>query len=143
MYLEKGEVSPEELHAPFEKALREGHLIPVCFSSAKNGAGLEELLDIFSKLAPNPTEGNTPPFLKGEGADAEEFHAEPDPNKHVLAHVFKVVVDPYVGKLGVFRVHQGTVTQGFTAVRRRQPASVQGRPPVSCSRARTTSRPTR
>ncbi|OFZ89521.1 MAG: elongation factor G [Betaproteobacteria bacterium RBG_16_64_18] len=111
VYLDKGEVSPEELHAPFEKALREGHLIPVCFSSAKNGAGLEELLDIFSKLAPNPTEGNAPPFLKGEGPDAEEFHADPDPTKHVLAHVFKIVVDPYVGRLGVFRVHQGTLTK--------------------------------
>jgi elongation factor G len=111
VYLDRGEVSPEELHAPFEKALRESHLIPVCFSSAKNGAGLEELLDIFVKLAPNPTEGNAPPFLKGEGPDAAEFHAEPDPKKHVLAHVFKVVVDPYVGKLGVFRVHQGTVTR--------------------------------
>jgi elongation factor G len=111
VYLEKGEVSLEELHAPFEKALREGHLIPVCFSSAKNSAGLDELLDIFSKLAPNPTEGNTPPFLKGEGTGAEEFHAEPDPKKHVLAHVFKIVVDPYVGRLGVFRVHQGTVTK--------------------------------
>jgi elongation factor G len=111
IYLEKGEVSPEQLHAPFEKALRESHLIPVCFSSARNGAGLEELLDIFSKLAPNPAEGNAPPFLKGEGSDAVEFHAEPDPKKHVLAHVFKVVVDPYVGKLGVFRVHQGTMTR--------------------------------
>src|SRR5262247_2376206 len=39
-YLEKGEVAPEELHAPFEKALREGHLIPVCFTSARNGAGV-------------------------------------------------------------------------------------------------------
>ena len=35
----------------------------------------------------------------------------PDPSPHVLAHVFKVTVDPYVGKLGVFRVHQGTVTR--------------------------------
>jgi len=110
-YLEKGEVAPDQLHEPFEKALRESHLIPVCFCSAKNGAGLEELLDVFSKLAPNPTEGNAPPFLRGEGPDAVEFHAEPDATKHVLAHVFKVVVDPYVGKLGVFRVHQGTVTK--------------------------------
>ncbi len=111
VYLDKGEVSPEELHAPFEKALRESHLIPVCFISAKNGTGVTELLDIFSKLAPNPTEGNAPPFLRGEGPDAVEFHAEPDPKKHVLAHVFKIVVDPYVGKLGVFRVHQGTITR--------------------------------
>ena len=109
LYLEQGEVSAEQLHAPFEKALRERHLIPVCFTSARNGVGVTELLDIFAKLAPNPMEGNPPPFLRGEGANAVEFHAEPDPKKHVLAHVFKVIIDPYVGKLGVFRVHQGTV----------------------------------
>ena len=39
------------------------------------------------------------------------MHAQPDPDQHVLAHVFKVTVDPYVGKLGIFRVHQGTVTK--------------------------------
>jgi len=109
LYLEQGEINPEQLHAPFEKALREGHLIPVCFVSARNGAGVAELLDILAGLAPNPKEGNAPPFLKGEGENAVEFHAEPDPAKHVLAHVFKVIIDPYVGKLGVFRVHQGTV----------------------------------
>ena len=42
---------------------------------------------------------------------AKPMHAEPDPAKHVLAHVFKVTVDPFVGKLGIFRVHQGTVTK--------------------------------
>ncbi|MGP1692619.1 MAG: elongation factor G, partial [Giesbergeria sp.] len=109
LYLEQGEINPEQLHAPFEKALREGHLIPVCFVSAKSGAGVAELLDILAGLAPNPKEGNAPPFLRGEGANAVEFQAEPDPAKHVLAHVFKVIMDPYVGKLGVFRVHQGTV----------------------------------
>ena len=111
LYLEQGEVAPDQLHAPFEKALREGHLIPVCFVSAKNGAGVAELLDVMVKLLPNPTEGNPPLFYKGEGDAKEEFHSDPDPKKHVLAHVFKVVVDPFVGKLGVFRVHQGTVTK--------------------------------
>jgi elongation factor G len=114
-YLEQGEeLDPEQLHAPFEKALREGHLVPVCFVSARNGAGIPELLNIFEKLLPNPTEGNPPLFYKGEVVDGqpmEEFRSEPDPKKHVLAHVFKVVVDPYVGKLGVFRVHQGTITK--------------------------------
>jgi elongation factor G len=113
-YLEQGEVSPEQLHAPFERALREGHLIPVCFTSAKNGVGVEALLDIFVNLAPNATEGNAPPFLKGEGAEAQEFYAVPGPKAHVLAHVFKVIVDPFVGKVGVFRVHQGTITPNTT-----------------------------
>jgi elongation factor G len=112
LYLEQGEdLQPEQLHAPFEKALREGHLIPVCFVSAKTGAGVPELMTILAKLAPNPTEGNPPPFYKGEPGDEdiEAFHAVADPTKHVLAHVFKVIVDPYMGKLGVFRVHQGTI----------------------------------
>ncbi len=110
-YLEQGEIEPEALHAPFEKALREGHLIPVCFVSARNGAGVAELLDIFVKLMPNPTEGNPPQLLKGEGDKAQPVRAEPDPKRHVLAHVFKVMIDPFVGKVGVFRVHQGTITK--------------------------------
>jgi elongation factor G len=111
LYLEQGEINPDQLHAPFERALREGHLIPVCFVSARNGAGVPELLEIFARLMPNPTEGNPPVFLKGTEAQSEEVVAVPDPKKHVLAHVFKVVVDPFVGRLGVFRVHQGTITR--------------------------------
>ena len=111
-YLEEGEdPSQDELHAPFEKALRAGHLIPILFVSARTGAGIPQLLDALARLAPNPTEGNSPPFFRGEPGDAnsEPFHAEPDPEQHVLAHVFKVVSDPFIGKLGVFRVHQGTI----------------------------------
>jgi elongation factor G len=111
LYLEQGEISPDQLHAPFEKALRDSHLVPVCFVSARTGAGVGELLDVLLKLAPNPAEGNPPLFIKGEGEQAVEFHSVPDATKHVLAHVFKVVIDPFIGKLGVFRVHQGTVTR--------------------------------
>jgi elongation factor G len=109
VYLEQGEVSPEQLHAPFEAALREGHLIPVCFTSARTGAGIGELLDILERLLPNPREGNPPPFIKDDPEGRSEFHAEPDPDKHVLAHVVKVAFDPFAGKIAVFRVHQGTV----------------------------------
>jgi len=110
-YLEEGvDPSPDELHVPFEKALRAGHLIPILFVSAKTGAGIPQLLDVLARLAPNPHEGNPPPFYRGEpGGPAEAFAAVPDPHKHVLAHVFKVVSDPFIGKVGVFRVHQGTV----------------------------------
>ncbi|MEN9631565.1 MAG: hypothetical protein RJA10_4793, partial [Pseudomonadota bacterium] len=110
-YLTNGDVDPAELHAPLEQALRDGHLIPVCFVSARTGAGVSELLDVIVKLLPNPTEANPPDFLLGEGAAAQPTQAEPDPAKHVLAHVFRVTVDPFVGKMGVFRVHQGTVTK--------------------------------
>lgn len=110
-YLEDGaDPAGAELHAPFEKALREGHLIPVLFTSAKTGAGIGELLHVLASLAPNPAEGNPPLFYRGEpGGEVEAFAAVPDPEKHVLAHVFKVIADPYMGKIGVFRVHQGTL----------------------------------
>jgi elongation factor G len=72
---------------------------------------VKELLDVFEHLLPTAAEGNPPQFLKGEGDNARPFQTEPDPGKHVVAHVFKVSVDPFVGKLGVFRVHQGTVTR--------------------------------
>src|SRR5204862_8047762 len=113
LYLEQGEeLSPEQLHDPFEQALREGHLVPVCFASAESGAGIPELLQVFERLMPNPAEGNPPPFLKGSGESAARVPVEPDPAKHVIAHVFKVSIDPYVGKLGVLRLHQGTVRPG-------------------------------
>ena len=111
-YLNDGDIDASELHAPLEQALREGHLIPVCFVSARTGAGMPELLDVIARLLPNPTEGNPPDFLNGEGADATLMHAKPDPAAHVLAHVFKVSIDPYVGKLGFVRVHQGSITPG-------------------------------
>ncbi|HEV7576457.1 MAG TPA: elongation factor G [Caldimonas sp.] len=110
-YLESGDIDASELHAPLEQALREGHLIPVCFVSAKTGAGVAELLDVIVKLLPHPGEANPPAFLRGEGAAAEPLAALPEPGRHVLAHVFKVTVDPFVGRLGVFRVHQGTVSR--------------------------------
>ena len=110
-YLEQGEsLDPEQLHAPFEQALREGHLVPVCFVSARTGAGISELLDILGKLAPDPTEANLPAFLKGEGAAAEPAEVVLDADRHVVAHVFQIANDPYRGKLGLFRVHQGQVT---------------------------------
>ncbi|NCT82717.1 MAG: elongation factor G [Comamonadaceae bacterium] len=111
-YLTDGDVDPRELHAPLEQALREGHLIPVCFCSARTGAGVAELLSVIELLCPNPAEGNPPPFLEGKGTEPTPYPARPDPAGHVLAHVFKIVADPYLGKMGVMRVHQGRIARG-------------------------------
>jgi elongation factor G len=110
-YLEEGtDPAVTELHTPFEKALRSGHLVPILFASARTGAGIPELLHVLATLAPNPAEGNPPLYYRGApGQPGEAFDSLPDPSLHVLAHVFKIIVDPYMGKVGVFRVHQGTV----------------------------------
>ncbi|KWS04109.1 elongation factor G [Lysobacter capsici] len=110
-YLDLGEggLSGEELHNAFEQCLREGHLVPVLFCSARSGVGVKELLDVAEHLFPHPGEANAPPFLKGIGEDAKPILAVPNAKAHVIADVFKIVNDPFVGKLGVFRVYQGTV----------------------------------
>jgi elongation factor G len=114
LYLEQGEeLGPEQLHGPFEKALREGHLVPICFVSAKTGAGIPELLEVFERLLPNPLEGNPPAFLKGDGEKREELRVTMDPAQHVIAHVVMVNIDPYKGRLAVCRVHQGTIRPGM------------------------------
>ncbi len=111
-YLERGEsgLAPEALHDAFEQALREGHLVPVCFVSARSGVGVPELLRVASRLFPDPTEGNPPPLLASDGnGGTRPLPVRADADGHVIADVFKVVNDPFIGKLGVFRVYQGTV----------------------------------
>ena len=108
-YLEQGEVSPEQLHEPFEKALREAHLVPVCFTSVREDVGVSELMDIIASMCPNPMEGNAKKFFHGSGDDKQEFLPVADSSKSTVAHIFKVSSDPFVGKLCVFRVHQGTI----------------------------------
>ncbi len=110
LYLEQGAtLAPAQLHAPFEQALREGHLIPVCFCSAETGAGIASLLEIFSQLMPNPTEGNPPPFYHGTDDDAHHSEFTGAASGHLLAHVFKINIDAFMGRLSIMRVHQGTL----------------------------------
>ena len=109
LYLEQGEeLEADRLHDAFERALREGHLIPVCFTSAEQGVGIPELANVIEKVMPSPREANPPPFRNAAGDPAE---IAPDADGAAVAHVFKVSVDAFVGKLGVFRIHRGTVTK--------------------------------
>ncbi len=107
-YLEEGTVDPKILHAPLTKALRMGHIIPVCYTSAKNLIGMRDLTKVFVRHLPNPMEANAPLFYRPDGS---EYVTMPDATRPVIAHVFKVVNDPYVGKIGLFRLHQGRIAK--------------------------------
>jgi elongation factor G len=109
-YLGGEEPDYDALHAPFEKAMDEAHLVPILFTDARTGMGLPELLDAIARHFPSPLEGNPQPFLYGEGDNERPFPYNQDPKRPMLAHVFKVTTDPFVGKLAVFRVHQGKCT---------------------------------
>ncbi|KAF7598415.1 MAG: elongation factor G [Candidatus Dactylopiibacterium carminicum] len=116
-YLNGEEIEPESLHEAFEQALREGHLVPVLFCSARTGGGLTALLDFIVRLAPNPLEGNAPLFEKwpeGNEMRAEQFTPTHAREAHVLAHVFKVEVDAYLGRIACLRVLQGRITPDST-----------------------------
>ncbi|WP_434213154.1 elongation factor G [[Pseudomonas] boreopolis] len=108
-YLEDGEAGlrPDELHEAFEQCLREGHLVPVCFVSARSGTGVAELIGIARDLLPAPHEGNPPAFSAGGVPVA----VAADPDAPVVADVFRIVNDPFVGKIGVFRLYQGTLVR--------------------------------
>ncbi|MCW5757896.1 MAG: elongation factor G [Phycisphaeraceae bacterium] len=106
-----GSLDRKAVHDAFEKALRESHLVPICFVSAKTGAGAEALLDLIEQQCPSPLETNPRTFekLDDDGQLVEQFHPKTDASAPLLAHIFKVSSDPFVGKLGILKVHQGTL----------------------------------
>ncbi|HEX8339940.1 MAG TPA: elongation factor G [Tepidisphaeraceae bacterium] len=118
-YLGGEEPDYTALHDPFERAMDEAHVVPILFTDAKTAVGVPELLEAITKHFPSPLEGNLRPFLTfpdapaggGEGGGREvPLDYWNDPEKPLLAHVFKVTTDPFAGKLAVFRVHQGKLT---------------------------------
>jgi len=111
-YLEGEEPNYEALHEPFERAMDQAHVIPVCFTDALSGAGVEPLLDIIVRHFPSPPEGNPRPFFIGEGEGETPFVYTDDASKTLLARVFHVTTDAYLGKLCLCRVYQGTMKAG-------------------------------
>ena len=107
-YLEEGSVDPRNLHPLVTKALREGHIIPVCFTSAKNLIGVRTLLNVIIRHLPSPAEANDSLFIHEDGTP---YTTHPDKDAPVVAQVFKIVNDPYIGKIAIFRVHQGTINK--------------------------------
>ncbi|MDX9911340.1 MAG: elongation factor G [Phycisphaerales bacterium] len=112
-YFDTGEEGLDQgkIHDALEKALDTHHLVPICFVSAKTGAGIAELLHVFASLLPSPLEGNPRTFVNvdDDGKITGEVAPEPAEGKPLIAHVFNVVSDPFVGKVGLFKVHQGVL----------------------------------
>ncbi len=109
-YLNDGALPPLPLHDAFEKALRESHLVPLAFCSARDRTGVRQLLADFIALAPCPTEGNPRPFTH-DADRGENWKPESNPALPLVAHVWKIAADPYVGRLASIRVHQGTIAK--------------------------------
>ena len=109
-YLEGEEISCDEIRACIRKATLSGDAIPVCCGTSYRNKGVQPLLDAIVDYLPSPLD--VPP-AKGTTRDGEtEIEALPDDNAPFAALAFKIVSDPYVGKLAFIRVYSGTLKTG-------------------------------
>lgn len=104
-YLLGEQIPLDELRACFVKAMNAGHVVPILFTAAKGEVGVDDLLHILVEEAPSPANGRAKRLRRG--ADNEVVEVPCDVEKPLLAHVFKVTTDPYVGKLAMLRILQG------------------------------------
>ena len=109
MYLEGEEPSVEEMKKVLRKATCECTAVPVCCGSAYRNKGVQKLLDAILEYMPAPTD--IPP-IKGTDLDGNEVVRHSSDEEPFSALAFKIMADPFVGKLAFFRVYSGTMNSG-------------------------------
>ena len=109
MYLEGEEPSEAELKAVLRKATCECTAIPVCCGSAYRNKGVQKLLDAVLEYMPAPTDI---PSIKGTDLEGNEVERHSSDDEPFSALAFKIMADPFVGKLAFFRVYSGTMNSG-------------------------------
>ena len=108
-YLEGEEPSVDALKAALRKATCECTAVPVCCGSAYRNKGVQKLLDAILEFMPAPTDI---PAIKGVDEDGNEVERHSSDEEPFSALVFKIMTDPFVGKLAYFRVYSGTMNSG-------------------------------
>ena len=108
-YLEGEEPSIEELKKVLRKATCECAAVPVCCGSAYRNKGVQKLLDAILEYMPAPTDI---PAIKGTDLEGNEIEKHASDEEPFAALAFKIMTDPFVGKLAYFRVYSGTMNSG-------------------------------
>ena len=109
MYLEGEEPSIDELKKALRKGTCECTAVPVCCGSAYRNKGVQKLLDAILEFMPAPTDI---PAIKGVDLDGNEVERHSSDDEPFSALAFKIMADPFVGKLAFFRVYSGTINSG-------------------------------
>jgi elongation factor G len=109
MYLEGEEPSVEQLKAALRKGTCECTAVPVCCGTAYRNKGVQKLLDAIIEYMPSPLD--IPP-IKGVDKDGNETVRHSSDEEPFAALAFKIMSDPFVGKLAYFRVYSGTINSG-------------------------------
>ena len=108
-FLEGEEITPKEIRAQIRKLTIAGEMVPVTCGSAYKNKGVQMLLDAIIEYMPSPVD--IPP-IKGVTPDGEETERAADDKGPFSALAFKIMADPFVGKLAFFRVYSGTADAG-------------------------------
>ncbi|MBP3262611.1 elongation factor G [Pseudobutyrivibrio sp.] len=108
-YLEGEEPSVDELKAVLRKATCECKAIPVCCGSAYRNKGVQKLLDAIIEYMPAPTDV---PAIQGTDLDGNPVEKHSSDDEPFAALAFKIMADPFVGKLAFIRVYSGTLNSG-------------------------------
>ncbi len=109
MYLEGEEPSTEQLKATLRKGTCECTAVPVCCGSAYRNKGVQKLLDAILDYMPAPTDIAA---IKGTDLEGNEIERHSSDDEPFSALAFKIMADPFVGKLAFFRVYSGTMNSG-------------------------------
>ena len=109
VYLEGEEPSIEDMKAALRKGTCECTAVPVCCGSAYRNKGVQKLLDAILEFMPAPTDI---PDIKGTDLDGNEVERHSSDDEPFSALAFKIMADPFVGKLAFFRVYSGTMNSG-------------------------------
>ena len=109
MYLEGEEPSIDEMKAALRKATCECTAVPVCCGTAYRNKGVQKLLDAIIEYMPSPLDI---PAIKGTDLDGNETERHSSDDEPFSALAFKIMTDPFVGKLAYFRVYSGTMKSG-------------------------------
>ena len=109
MYLEGEEPSVEDMKKALRKGTCECTAVPVCCGSAYRNRGVQKLLDAVLEYMPAPTDI---PAIKGVDPDGNEVERHASDDEPFSALAFKIMADPFVGKLAFFRVYSGTMNSG-------------------------------
>ena len=106
-YLSGEELTAEEIESALRGAVLRGELVPILATSATGNIGVAEFLSITRSYLPSPADGVKPKLTKVNSSDEVAFEADSDAS--LAALVFKTTADPFVGKLSLFRVFQGSI----------------------------------
>ena len=111
-FIEGKEISADELKAALRQAVLESKVTPVFCGSALKNKGIQSLLDAIVDYLPSPVD--IPDVVGVKPGTEEEISRAPDDEEPLSSLVFKIVTDPYVGRLAYFRVYSGKIKKGST-----------------------------